>query len=197
MAHQAIRVLLGCRVDGRLDFVIESGGAVRLPTSLKEPLPVSSASDPSLVDRSYQLAYKTAYQMMRMYWAVRRPQTHGALVTLWNEGEILLVQNSYVSYRCIPGGYIAAGETGRQAAVRELREEVGVRIDAEQLQPVLDEVNDWEGKRDHVEIFSLELSKRPQIQIDHREVIDAGWFSVERALEMELFPPLRRVLQAR
>lgn len=160
-------------------------------------MPVSSSADPSLVDRSYQLAYKTAYKMMRMYWAVRRPQTHGALVTLWNAGEVLLVQNSYVPYRCIPGGYVAAGETGRQAAVRELMEEVKVRVEADKLVPVFDEVNDWEGKRDHVEIFSLELATRPEIVVDKREVIDAGWFSRERALEMELFPPLRRVIEAR
>lgn len=157
----------------------------------------SAAPDPTLVDRSYQLAYKTAYQMMRMYWAVRRPETHGALVTLWNQGEVLLVQNSYVSYRCVPGGYVAQGESGKQAAIRELREEVQVIAQAEQLVPVFDEVNDWEGKRDHVEIFSLDLEERPEIRVDRREVIDAGWFSREQALELNLFPPVRRVIEAR
>jgi 8-oxo-dGTP pyrophosphatase MutT (NUDIX family) len=150
---------------------------------------------PTLVDLSFQSAYRLAYRMMRVYWALRRPSTHGALVTLWNRGELLLVQNSYVSYRSLPGGYVAKNETGPQAAVRELREEIGISASTDQLSKVFDEVKDWEGKRDHVEIFALELDERPTIQIDYREVVSAGWFSPERALELDLFPPIRRVLE--
>src|SRR5690349_20011904 len=82
---------------------------------------------PTLVDRTFQLAYKGAYQLMRTYWRVRRPTTHGALVELWHEGELLLVRNSYVGYYTLPGGYIHSGETSRDAAVRELSEEIGLR----------------------------------------------------------------------
>src|SRR5687768_16594710 len=114
---------------------------------------------PTLVDLSFQSAYKVAYRLMRVYWALRRPSTHGALVTLWNGGELLLVQNSYVPYRSLPGGYVARNETGQQAAVRELREEIGITATTEQLSKVFDEVKDWEGKRDHVEIFALELAE--------------------------------------
>ena len=63
--------------------------------------------------------------------------------------------------------------------------------------PVFDEVKEWEGKRDHVEIFALELSGRPQVRIDHREVVAAGWFSPERALELNLFPPIRKIIEDR
>ena len=65
-----------------------------------------AAGRASPLDRSFQVAYKVAYRMMRLYWGVRRPATHGALVTLWNEGELLLIQNSYVNYRSLPGGYV-------------------------------------------------------------------------------------------
>jgi 8-oxo-dGTP pyrophosphatase MutT (NUDIX family) len=157
----------------------------------------SPVGEPTLVDRSFQVAYKVAYRMMRVYWSVRRPSTHGALVTLWHEGRVLLVQNSYVSYRSLPGGYVGRNETGRQAAVRELREEVGIIADGDQLEKVFDEVKDWEGKRDHVEIFALELSGRPEIRVDHREVLEASWFSPEEALKLNLFPPIRQVLERR
>jgi 8-oxo-dGTP pyrophosphatase MutT (NUDIX family) len=149
----------------------------------------------SVLDRSFQLAYKVAYRMMRFYWGVRRPATHGALVTLWNDGELLLIQNSYVRYRSLPGGYVGRFETGPEAAVRELREEIGVKAHPDQLEKLYDEVKDWEGKRDHVEVFKLTLDNRPRVRIDHREVIDAGWYSPEKALELDLFPPIRLILE--
>jgi len=148
------------------------------------------------VDRGFQLAYKVAYRLMRVYWGVRRPATHGALVTLWNAGEVLLIQNSYVNYRSLPGGYVGRYETGAEAAIRELREEIGIVARPEQLERVYDEVKDWEGKRDHVEVFKLELDRRPEIVIDRREVIAAGWYSPSHALELDLFPPIRLILEA-
>jgi 8-oxo-dGTP diphosphatase len=150
----------------------------------------------TLVDRSFQLGYKVAYRMMRLYWGVRRPATHGALVTLWNRGQLLLIQNSYVNYRSLPGGYVGRFETGAEAAVRELREEIGLIAKPDSLEKVYDEVKDWEGKRDHVEVFKLELDTRPEIVIDGREVIAAGWYSPARALELDLFPPIRLILEA-
>lgn len=159
--------------------------------------PEGELEQPStLVDRGFQVAYKVAYRMMRLYWGVRRPATHGALVTLWNDGEVLLIQNSYVKYRSLPGGYVGRYETGAEAAIRELREEIGIVARPEQLERVYDEVKDWEGKRDHVEVFKLELERRPQITIDRREVIAAGWYSPARALELDLFPPIRLILEA-
>lgn len=171
---------------GRADFVrsVRGGGEEAY----------STPSGPTIVDRSFQLAYKLAYRMMRVYWGVRRPSTHGALVTLWNQGQLLLVQNSYVPYRSLPGGYVGRFETGPEAAVRELREEIGISATPDQLEKVFDEVKDWEGKRDHVEIFALHLDRRPEIRIDHREVVAADWFSPERALELNLFPPIRTIL---
>jgi 8-oxo-dGTP pyrophosphatase MutT (NUDIX family) len=150
-----------------------------------------------VVDRSFQLAYVCAYQLMRVYWRVRRPTTHGSLVAIWHRGEVLLVRNSYVSYYCVPGGYVRPTETGVQAALRELSEEVGITARAEDLSLALDITHDWEGKRDHVQIFTLDLPMRPDVAVDHREVVEATWWARDRALELNLFPPLRRVLQMR
>jgi 8-oxo-dGTP diphosphatase len=158
---------------------------------------MSDRSQPTLVDRGFQLAYVCAYRAMRTYWKVRRPTTHGTLVTLWNRGEVLLVRNSYVPYYSLPGGYLNRGETARDAAVRELSEEVGITATAESLELVLERTHDWEGKHDHVQIFSLELPTRPSIAVDHREVIEASWWSPERALALQLFPPLRDVIEQR
>jgi ADP-ribose pyrophosphatase YjhB (NUDIX family) len=158
---------------------------------------MSDRSQPTLVDRGFQLAYVCAYRAMRTYWKVRRPTTHGTLVTLWNEGEVLLVRNSYVPYYSLPGGYLRRGENAKQAVVRELMEEVGVIADPEKLELVLDRTHEWEGKHDHVQIFSLDLPSRPRIEVDHREVLEASWWQPERALALDLFPPLREVIERR
>lgn len=154
-----------------------------------------SEGGPTLLDRSFQLAYVVAYRLMRIYWSLRRPNTHGALVLLWHDGEVLLVRNSYVPYYSLPGGYVRKHETSRQAALRELKEEVGIIAKPEQLQPLVDEKNDWEGKRDHVEIFSLEVTHRPLVRIDQREVVEATWLKPPQALKHQLFPPLRRAIE--
>ncbi|MER5624785.1 NUDIX hydrolase [Streptosporangium sp. NPDC001682] len=51
-----------------------------------------------------------------------------ALVALWSRGRLLLVFNRYRQKWELPGGMIDAGETPRQAAVRELHEETGFHI---------------------------------------------------------------------
>ena len=81
--------------------------------------------------------------------------------------------------------------------VRELREEVGVAADVDRLELVLEKTHDWEGKRDHVQIFSLDVASRPAIEVDHREVVEAAWWTPERALALQLFPPLREVIEQR
>jgi 8-oxo-dGTP diphosphatase len=160
------------------------------------PVDEPSRPTPTVIDRGIQLGYVCAYRLMRVYWKLTHPSTHGALVTLWNGGEVLLVRNSYVPYYSAPGGYVHHGETSRDAAIRELKEETGFPASADQLKLVYDEVRDWEGKKDHVEIFSIEVPERPRIQVDNREVIEASWFTKERALGLNLFPPLREVIAA-
>ena len=152
---------------------------------------------PTVVDLGFQAGYVCAYQLMRMYWRLRRPTTHGALVAIWVHGQVLLVRNSYVPYYSSPGGYLNQGETAREAAVRELREEVGIAVVPGQLEQALEVTHDWEGKHDHVVIFTLELEERPNIQVDHREVVEAFWFDPEQIAGENVFPPLKQAIADR
>lgn len=147
------------------------------------------------LDRLFRLGYRCAFQGLRVYWNVAHPATHGALVALWHEGQILLVQNSYVPFRSLPGGSVKRGESAVAAAVRELREEVGIHARPADLVPVVDVVHQWEGKRDHVEIFELALATRPKVTVDHREVVAADFYSPATALALPLFPPIRLAIE--
>ncbi len=149
-----------------------------------------------MIDLLYRTGYRCAYQLMRVYWATLKPATHGALVALWHQGRVLLVKNSYVNYHSLPGGYVQSGETGQQAAARELFEETKLRIPESALKPALDEHHTWEHKREHIQIFELEVDSPPSIQVDNREVIQARFFEPAEALQLKLFPPLRRMLIA-
>lgn len=150
-----------------------------------------------MIDLLFRTLYRLAYRAMRVYWAIFHPRTHGALVALWHDGEVLLVHNSYTPYYSLPGGYVRWRETGREAALRELEEEVGIRVDPAELEPVLDLESRWEGKRDRVEIFQLRVARRPVFRIDNREVVEARFLSPARALELDLFPPVRAAIERR
>src|SRR5437868_720913 len=49
-----------------------------------------------VINLLFRVAYRGAYQLMRIYWRAVHPQAHGALVAIWHDGRILLVRNSYV-----------------------------------------------------------------------------------------------------
>jgi ADP-ribose pyrophosphatase YjhB (NUDIX family) len=148
-----------------------------------------------VIDWIVQLGLKGAYRLMQAYWAVRRPSTHGALVAVWHDGRVLLVRNSYHRYYAFPGGYVRWSETSRQAAARELAEEVGIRVEPEQLELGLDVVHEWEHHPDRVEIWELEVDRPPRTEVDNREVIAAELYAIDRALSLELFPPVRWYLE--
>lgn len=154
-----------------------------------------SQSAPTLVDRAFQLGYKVAYRLMRTAWRLTNPLTHGALVLIWSRGEVLLVRNSYVPYYSAPGGFVKPSEDARDAAKRELLEEVGLQVPSDALRLSLELTHPWEYKRDHVKVFELTLDERPVVNVDHREVVEAVWVAPQDALRMDVFPPLKRVIQ--
>lgn len=58
-----------------------------------------------------------------------------AAVLIENElGELLIVKSDYKDHWSLPGGIVDSGESPLEAAVREVEEEVGIKIDAENLQ---------------------------------------------------------------
>jgi 8-oxo-dGTP diphosphatase len=148
-------------------------------------------------DLLHRLVYRGAYRAMRLYWAAVHPRTHGALVAVWHAGEILVVRTSYLPYHSLPGGYVRRRETGRQAAARELREEIGLAVRPEDLVPALDRTHRWEGKRERIEIFDLDLPARPSLAIDGREIVEARFMRPEQTLALDLFPPGRAVIARR
>lgn len=63
------------------------------------------------------------------------------------DGRILMVQPTYKNYWDIPGGYVEVGESPLQAAVREVREELGITPPLVRLLAVDWAPNDAEGDK--------------------------------------------------
>ena len=99
------------------------------------------------------------------------------------QGEILMVTPSYKPYLDIPGGYVEPGESPSQAAVREVKEELGIDVELGQLLVV-----DWwtegieqpEGAK-ILFIFDVgSVSQRTvdQMLVDGVEIVDAKFYSL-------------------
>ena len=87
-----------------------------------------------MVDRIYRWLLWCAFRALRVSRRLRTPLIHGAYVAVWSRGQLLLIRNSYKPGDTLPAGGLKRGESHRQAARRELAEEVGIDVAAEQLE---------------------------------------------------------------
>lgn len=79
------------------------------------------------------------------------------------------------------GGGVLAGETTKQAAVRELKEELGISIEEAELS-LLDV---YQHKNYFMDIFVVKKDMDPKtLVLQPEEVVDAKWVSHEELLQM-------------
>ncbi|WP_302182636.1 NUDIX hydrolase [Paraconexibacter antarcticus] len=84
-----------------------------------------------MITRLQRLAYRAAFQVMRVWWFVVRPHTHGVKLVVWAGDEVLFVRHTYGNRRTweLPGGGRHRGESPEAAATREAREELGLVLE--------------------------------------------------------------------
>ena len=92
-----------------------------------------------------------------------------ASVIVWHDGKVLKVRHSYRRGWSLPGGAVRPGEDPRLAACRELREEVGLNIQPDDLNLVRDKRS---GRR-HYHLYECRLAERPQIDTKNWEIVEA------------------------
>ena len=74
--------------------------------------------------------YRLGYRVMPLVWRLTRPNVEGAMVAVRCKDRILFVRNSYRPEWTLPGGGVEPHEAPIEAAVRELREEIGWLVEA-------------------------------------------------------------------
>lgn len=141
-----------------------------------------------------QCALVIAYRLAFAYWFVFRPQTKGAYVAVWVQDQLLLIRNSYKSGYTFPAGGLKKGETPLQGAVRELREEVGVEINPEDLHLVAEFQTRSEFKLDSSSVYELRLPTVPTIHLDQREVVAYNWVTFQQAAASHVAPVVKAYL---
>ena len=132
------------------------------------------------------------YRLRRKLIGLLRLRTRGVKVMLLNEkGELLLIRNSYGDSHAfvLPGGGIRPFEAPVAAALREVREEIG--IDAERLTPLSVHQSRAEGKRDTIHLFNGYTTNAPKP--DGVEVEEARFFSLDALPETVSAATLRRI----
>ena len=144
---------------------------------------------------------------LRLYWQaawlyenyrlIAKPRTHGALVALWHQEQVLLLGASYRRELSLPGGWINRGGTARKAAQRELAEELGLQVGERQLaEPWAFTERSARGVNT-VTIFTVELAEQPTLHVDGLEILSCLWLTRGEALEHQITGHLRGYLVER
>ncbi|MBD2549080.1 NUDIX hydrolase [Microcystis elabens FACHB-917] len=141
---------------------------------------------------------------LRLYWLaarlyetwqlLARPHNHGALVAIWHQRRLLLVQTSYRHGLGLPGGGLERRETARQAAVRELAEELGLKVSLDELLDPWQITETSARGKNSVTIYTLRSTQEPAIGLDGLELVAYHWLTTQEALGRPLVSHVREYL---
>jgi len=110
-----------------------------------------------------------------VYRFVFRPRTFGVKCVVAHEGRWLLIRNTYgPGYWTLPGGGVRRRESPMEAAVREVAEEVGVRL--REVESIGSYFSRRHYSRDTVYCFRAAVDS-PAHEIDRKEILEAAWFA--------------------
>ena len=148
----------------------------------------------SLYNKIAQLFLKLAYKSILFLWFFTRPTISGVFIAIWHQEKLLIIRNSYRNSFAIPCGRIKRDEDPADAAIRELYEEVGIKVDKRQLKFTGKYTANYSNIEDIGNFFEIELTELPDLKVDNREVVTAEFMSLDRIATLKLLPTVRKWL---
>ena len=115
-------------------------------------------------------------------------------MAVWHGERLLVIRNSYRRLLSLPAGRLRRGEELRDAARRELREEVGIDVPASALRYAREIVGRVAYTEDHVHLFEIRVDEAPDLRVDGREVVWAEFLPPDEAFARGLAEYVRRYL---
>lgn len=141
-------------------------------------------------DLAWRLAYRLAHRLRLGWWRLRPSTAEGASVAVWWQGRLLVVRTSYRSLLELPAGGRRQGESPREAALRELREETGLVAPPAELEgPVRLEFTS-EQRRITEHVFVWHPRTAPAPRADRREIVEVLLLSPDELADRALAPNL-------
>ena len=122
-----------------------------------------------------KVSVTAAHRLSKAFWFVRRPKTFGAhAVALTPEGKLILVKLRYADGWRVPGGGRSEQEDPVDAALRELREEIGMTSHGEaRLVQDFDEVIDFKRDTASLSIVRNVLYQPPRWSWEVEQICEA------------------------
>ena len=130
-----------------------------------------------------------------MWWWLAAPRTTGVCTLVWWDDRLLVVRQSYKPGLALPGGGLGRGETPADAAARELREEVGMALPSAALRPLCELQTGYEGRRERLFAYEVVADVPPELSVDRREIVWAGFRSRQELAAVRLWAPLPELLE--
>ena len=124
----------------------------------------------------------------------------GVGAVVWHGGRFLLIKRGKPPRRgqwSIPGGGQELGESLEEAAIREVREETGLRVEIAGLVDVVDSISrDADGRvKFHMTLIDYCAVAETDAAVAGSDAADVGWFGLEDLASLALWPETERIIR--
>jgi ADP-ribose pyrophosphatase YjhB (NUDIX family) len=124
----------------------------------------------------------------------------GVGVVIWKGDKVLLIQRGKpprMGQWSIPGGGQELGETVRETAIREAKEETGLDIEVRGLIDVVDAIRaDHEGKiESHITLIDYAARWVAGEPVAGDDAMGAGWFTLDEVARLGIWEETVRVIR--
>lgn len=104
-------------------------------------------------------------------------RTHRVYVAICVDDEVLVVKNWLArdTWRLPGGGYNKRTESEKQAAAREINEELGIEIDKNNLRKVYSDIHITDKLGFRYSVYTAKLLKKPMLKIQSTEITQHKW----------------------